>query len=100
MPPERTGRWRRRRPVLTPGLPAGIPREVLPPGARTAYSFALFRPAGRAQRGAAFPATPSDPATAAGATGQHPAGRPQRQPMRAVPSFATGRAPGSLRPFR
>lgn len=91
----------RRRMAMAAGLPAGVPRAVLPPGVGMAHAFAPFRQERTAPHRPGYPAAPSPSAPGAGVAGRQPAGLPGRQPVRAVPSFTTtGRKPGSLRPFR
>lgn len=101
LPALETARPPRRRMVSPPAMPAGLPREALPPGTREAFVFSPVSPspAGPARR---EPGAVQQAPTARGtvAAVQGPARNPARQPMRVVPSFATGREPGSLQPFR
>ena len=77
--------------ALSPAALQGLPPAVLPPGASTGHRF--------------HPRIAAGPGGAAGSPPAAPPGARNPGPrtpgaMRVVPSFATGREPGSLQPFR
>ncbi|ADU50521.1 hypothetical protein Tmar_0400 [Thermaerobacter marianensis DSM 12885] len=98
--PARTPRRRlaRGRMPVPPRAVPGLPPGALPPGARAGYLFAPSRPGG----GVSPAPPPPRPETGMPDPDRPAAGssRPGRFGRGAVPSFATGRAPGSLQPFR
>ena len=83
----------RSRPVA---VPAHLPAAAMPPGAASGHVFAAPRPTGGAPGRPAPPPT-ARPWTSSTGPGSSVTGRPRPRP---VPSFAVGRPPGSLQPFR
>ena len=86
-----------RRPAPAPvAAPADLPPAGMPPGAASGHVFVALRPTGAAAGRSAHPPG-TRPSPSPSRPGPSVTVRPR---TRSVPSFATGRPPGSLQPFR